>query len=145
MCTYSYVQEAKLPDQLPLLIVCDRFGFVDDLTRYLYKNNMSRYIEAYVQRINPINTPIVVGALIDIGCNEDYIKNLVMSVRSLCPVESLVEQAEKRNKLKLILPWLEARVQEGNTETALHNALAKIYIDSNKDPQTFLTNNQVHS
>jgi clathrin heavy chain len=104
---------------------------------------MSRYIEAYVQRINPINTPVVVGALIDIGCNEDYIKNLIMSVRSLCPVDTLVEQVEKRNKLKLILPWLEARVQEGNTETSLHNALAKIYIDSNKDPQTFLTNNQV--
>jgi len=140
----DFLKEAKLPDQLPLIIVCDRFGFVDDLTRYLYKGNMSRYIEAYVQRINPINTPVVVGALIDIGCSEDYIKNLIMSVRSLCPVEPLVEQAEKRNKLKLIMPWLEARVQEGNTETALHNALAKIYIDSNKDPQTFLTNNQYY-
>jgi len=135
------LKEAKLPDQLPLIIVCDRFGYVDDLTRFLYKNNMSRYIEAYVQKVNPLNTPIVVGALIDIGCNEDYIKNLIMSVRSLCPVDPLVEQVEKRNKLKLILPWLEARVQEGSQEVNLHNALAKIYIDSNKDPETFLTNN----
>lgn len=128
---------------MPLVIVCDRFDFVDDLTRYLYKNNMSRIIEVYVQKVNPLNTPIVVGALIDLGANEDYIKSLIMSVRSLCPVDTLVEQVEKRNKLKLILPWLEARVQEGATEPEVHNALAKIVIDSNKDPQTFLKDNQV--
>jgi clathrin heavy chain len=89
-----------------------------------------------------VNTPVVVGALIDVGCNEDYIKNLIMSVRSLCPVDPLVEVVEKRNKLKLIQPWLEARVNEGATEPELHNALAKIIIDSNKDPETFLNTNQ---
>lgn len=104
---------------------------------------MSRYIEAYVQKINPANTPVVVGALIDVGCNEDYIKTLIMSVRSLCPTDPLVEQVEKRNKLKLILPWLEARVNEGAQEPEIHNALAKIIVDSNKDPQTFLRENQV--
>jgi len=140
----DFLKEAKLADQLPLIIVCDRYDFVDDLTRFLYTNNMSRYIEGYCQRINPLNTGTVVGALIDIGCNEDYIKNLIMSVRSLCPVEPLVEQVEKRHKLKLILPWLEARVQEGSQEVPLHNALAKIYIDSNKDPQTFLATNQYY-
>ncbi len=133
-----------MPDQLPLIVVCDRFDFVDDLTRYLYKNNMSRYIEVYVTRINPINTPTVVGALIDVGCNEDYIKTLIMSVRSLCPVETLVEAVEKRHKLKLIQPWLEARVNEGSQEPPLHNALAKIVIDSNKDPEAFLNSNQYY-
>eukprot|EP01114_Cavostelium_apophysatum_P018457 TRINITY_DN570_c0_g1_i1.p1 TRINITY_DN570_c0_g1~~TRINITY_DN570_c0_g1_i1.p1 ORF type:complete len:1701 (-),score=654.78 TRINITY_DN570_c0_g1_i1:153-5255(-) len=140
----DFLKEAKLADQLPLIIVCDRFDFVDDLTRYLYKNNLSRYIEAYVQKINSANTPVVIGALIDIGCNEDYIKNLVMSVRSMCPVEPLVEQVEKRNKLKLILPWLEARVNEGAQEPELHNALAKIVIDSNKDAENFLNTNQYY-
>jgi len=140
----DFLKEAKLPDPMPLVIVCDRFDFVDDLTRYLYKNNMSRIIEVYVQKVNPLNTPIVVGALIDLGANEDYIKSLIMSVRSLCPVDTLVEQVEKRNKLKLILPWLEARVQEGATEPEVHNALAKIVIDSNKDPQTFLKDNQYY-
>lgn len=140
----DFLKEAKLADQLPLIIVCDRFEFVDDLTRYLYKNNMSRYIEAYVQRINPGNTPAVIGALIDAGCNEDYIKNLLMSVRSLCPVEPLVEQVEKRHKLKLILPWLEGRVSEGSQDPEVHNALAKIIIDSNKEPEKFLTSNQYY-
>lgn len=137
----DFLQQAKLPDQLPLIVVCDRFDFVDDLTRYLYKNNMSRYIEAYVQRINTVNTPIVVGALIDVGCNEDYIKNLLVSVRNMCPVDPLVEQVEKRHKLKMILPWLEQRLQEGNQEASVHNAMGKIYVDMNKDPEGFLNTN----
>ena len=43
--------EAKLPDARPLINVCDRFGFVADLTHYLYSNNMLRYIEGYVQKV----------------------------------------------------------------------------------------------
>lgn len=140
----DFLKDAKLPDQLPLIIVCDRFEFVDDLTRYLYKNNLSRYIEAYVQKINPANTPVVIGALIDVGCNEDYIKNLLLSVRGMCPVDALVEQVEKRNKMKIILPWLEARVNEGAQEPEVHNAYAKIIVDSNKDPETFLNTNQYY-
>lgn len=44
--------EAKLPDARPLINVCDRFGFVPDLTHYLYTNNMLRYIEGYVQKVS---------------------------------------------------------------------------------------------
>jgi clathrin heavy chain len=43
------------------------------------------------------------------------------------------------------LPWLEIRVQEGNTEPATHNALAKIYIDSNNNPERFLRENKFYS
>lgn len=138
----DFLKETKLADQLPLIIVCDRFDYVPELTTYLYKNNLSKYIEAYVSKINPMNAPQVFGALIDVGCNEDYIKNLLMlHVRNMCPIDSLVEAAEKRNKLKLILPWLEARRQEGNTEPELHNALAKVYIDTNRNPEEFLNEN----
>lgn len=140
----DFLKEAKLPDQLPLIIVCDRFEFVADLTHYLYKNNYSKFLEAYVKQINPVNTPLVVGALLDVDCPEDYVKNLIMAVRGLCPVEALVDQVEKRNRLKLLLPWLEARAQESNIEPALHNALAKIYIDSNKNPEQFLNQNQFY-
>lgn len=45
-------QEAKLTDQLPLIIVCDRFDFVHDLVLYLYRNNLQKYIEIYVQKVN---------------------------------------------------------------------------------------------
>eukprot|EP00161_Ancyromonas_sigmoides_P018408 TRINITY_DN5085_c0_g2_i9.p1 TRINITY_DN5085_c0_g2~~TRINITY_DN5085_c0_g2_i9.p1 ORF type:complete len:1656 (-),score=901.77 TRINITY_DN5085_c0_g2_i9:282-5249(-) len=140
----NFLKEQKLPDQLPLIIVCDRFDMVDDLTQFLYANNMTKYIVDYVQKISPVRTPVVVGALLDADCNEDFIRNLVNSVRALCPIEELVAEVEKRNRLKLLLPWLEARFQEGNQEPALHNALAKIYIDSNKDPEAFLTSNQFY-
>jgi hypothetical protein len=52
--------EAKLPDARPLINVCDRFGFVPDLTHYLYTNNMLRYIEGYVQKVcSSLNTMLI--------------------------------------------------------------------------------------
>ena len=40
-----------MTDQLPLIIVCDRFDFVHDLVLYLYRNNLQKYIEIYVQKV----------------------------------------------------------------------------------------------
>lgn len=45
------------------------------------------------------------------------------------------------SRLKLLLAWLEARIHEGCEEPATHNALAKIYIDSNNNPERFLREN----
>jgi clathrin heavy chain len=59
-------------------------------------------------------------------------------VRGQFSTDELVEEVEKRNRLKLLLPWLESRVHEGCVEPATHNALAKIYIDSNNNPERFL-------
>ncbi|KAE9454052.1 hypothetical protein C3L33_14025, partial [Rhododendron williamsianum] len=53
--TKNFLMEAKLPDARPLINVCDCFGFVPDLTHYLYWNNMLRYIEGYIQKGNPGN------------------------------------------------------------------------------------------
>lgn len=50
--TKNFLMEAKLPDARPLINVCDRFGYVPDLTHYLYSNNMLRYIEGYVQKVS---------------------------------------------------------------------------------------------
>ncbi|TVU27451.1 hypothetical protein EJB05_30150 [Eragrostis curvula] len=105
--TKNFLMEAKLPDARPLINVCDRFGFVPDLTHYLYTNNMLRYIEGYVQKVNPGNAPLVVGQLLDDECPEDFIKGLILSVRSLLPVEPLVDECEKRNRLRLLTQFLE--------------------------------------
>ncbi|CAN1748691.1 Clathrin heavy chain 2 [Linum perenne] len=105
--TKNFLMEAKLPDARPLINVCDRFGFVGDLTHYLYTNNMLRYIEGYVQKVNPGNAPMVVGQLLDDECPEDFIKGLILSVRSLLPVEPLVDECEKRNRLRLLTQFLE--------------------------------------
>jgi len=48
---FSFLQEAKLTDQLPLIIVCDRFDLVHDLVLYLYRNSLQKYIEIYVQKV----------------------------------------------------------------------------------------------
>lgn len=49
---FFFLQEAKLTDQLPLIIVCDRFDFVHDLVLYLYRNSLQKYIEIYVQKVH---------------------------------------------------------------------------------------------
>ncbi|XP_044985487.1 clathrin heavy chain 1-like isoform X1 [Hordeum vulgare subsp. vulgare] len=139
--TKNFLMEAKLPDARPLINVCDRFGFVPDLTHYLYTNNMLRYIEGYVQKVNPGNAPLVVGQLLDDECPEDFIKGLILSVRSLLPVEPLVDECEKRNRLRLLTQFLEHLVSEGTQDVHVHNALGKIIIDSNNNPEHFLTTN----
>ena len=137
----TFLMEAKLPDARPLINVCDRFDFVHDLTHYLYTNNMMRYIEAYVQKVNPAKTPQVVGGLLDVECSEEFIKGLILSVRSLLPVEPLVDECEKRNRLKLLMPFLEHLVSEGSQDPHVHNAMGKIMVDSNNNPEHFLTTN----
>ncbi|KAK4798250.1 hypothetical protein SAY86_030576 [Trapa natans] len=124
--TKNFLMEAKLPDARPLINVCDRFGFVPDLTHYLYTNNMLRYIEGYVQKVNPGNAPSVVGQLLDDECPEDFIKGLILSVRSLLPVEPLVEECEKRNRLRLLTQFLEHLVSEGSQDVHVHNALEQV-------------------
>ncbi|CAN1325758.1 Clathrin heavy chain 1 [Linum perenne] len=126
--TKNFLMEVKLPDARPLINVCDRFGFVGDLTHYLYTNNMLRYIEGYVQKVNPGNAPMVVGQLLDDECPEDFIKGLILSVRSLLPVEPLVDECEKRNRLRLLTQFLEHLVSEGSQDVHVHNALVKAFM-----------------
>ncbi|RNA31500.1 clathrin heavy chain, partial [Brachionus plicatilis] len=140
----NFLKEAKLSDQLPLIIVCDRFNFVHDLVLYLYRNQSMKYIEIYVQKVNPSRLPVVVGGLLDVDCSEDQIKQMIMSVRGQFSVDELVDEVEKRNRMKLLLPWLETRIHEGTNDPAVHNALAKIYIDSNNNPEKFLKENQFY-
>jgi len=140
----KYLKGARLPDPRPLIHVCDIFDFVDELTEYLYLNSLLQYIEVYVTKVSPQKTPMVVGKLFDLGANEDFIKRILMAVGSACPVDEMVEIAETRNRLRLLQPWLEARVATGSTEPGTHNALGKIYITLNKEPRQFLTNNMFY-
>jgi clathrin heavy chain len=140
----AFLMEAKLPDPRPLIHVCDRFDFVEEMTAYLYTNNANKYIEVYCQKVSPQKTPFVIGKLLDLDCNEDFIRGLLNSVGINCPVDDLVEQVERRNRLRLLQPWLEAQVTNGNRETATHNAIGKIYITLNRDPTNFLNNNQFY-
>lgn len=140
----NFLKEAKLSDQLPLIIVCDRFDFVHDLVLYLYQNMLVNFIEVYVQRVNSSRTPQVIGGLLDVDCDEGVIKNLLASVTGPIPVDELVEEVEKRNRLKLIMPWITSRIEAGSEDQALYNAMAKISIDSNNNPEAFLKDNNLY-
>ena len=140
-----FLMEAKLHDARPLINVCDRFEFVPDLTTYLYNNNMMRYIEGYVQKVNPKQAPKVVGTLLDLECSDDFIKTLILSVRSLLPVAPLVEEVEKRNRLKILTQFLEHLVNEGSVDPEVHDAMGKMLIDSNQNPEHFLLTNEYYN
>ncbi|KAJ3319704.1 hypothetical protein HDV06_006120 [Boothiomyces sp. JEL0866] len=141
----NFLKEAKLQDQLPLIIVCDRFNFVHDLVLFLYQNGMTKYIEIYVQKVNSSRTPEVIGALMDVDCDDNIIKNLLLSVTGAIPVDKLIEETEKRNRLKIALPWLETKAREGSTDPEVYNALGKIYIDTNNNAEQFLRENQFYN
>ncbi len=60
--------------------------------------------------------PQVVGALLDAEAQDEFINNLILSVRSLLPVDDLCEEVEKRNRLKLLTPFLEHLISEGSVD-----------------------------
>jgi clathrin heavy chain len=139
----NFLKDTKLSDQLPLIIVCDQFDFVHDLVLYLYQKGLTKFIEVCVQQVNSVRTPQVVGRLLNVNCDETMIKGLLASVTGNFPIDELVHEVEQRNRLKLILPWLEAHVQSGSQDSTVFNAMAKIYIDSNSNPKVFLKENNV--
>ncbi|ELP92102.1 clathrin heavy chain, putative [Entamoeba invadens IP1] len=140
----EFLKNSKIPDQIPFIIVCDRFNYVEEMTQYLYKNGSHRFIEAYVKKINPMNTPLVVGALLDCGCGEDYVQSLINAVGGICPADELIKACETRNRLVILLPWLEQRLSEGSPDVPLHTALAKVYVDQGKDAEKFLNNDMYY-
>ncbi|KAG6824726.1 hypothetical protein H0H92_006017 [Tricholoma furcatifolium] len=101
----NFLKEAKLSDQLPLIIL--------------------------------------VAGLLDVDCDETTIKGLLASVTGNFPINELVHEVEERNRLKLILPWLEARIQAGSQDRSIFIALAKIYIDSDNNTEQFLKENNL--
>lgn len=44
----KFLMEAKLPDPRPLIHVCDRHDFIEEMTGYLYKNSLQKYIEVAI-------------------------------------------------------------------------------------------------
>lgn len=138
----NFLIEARLTEQLPLIIVADRHNLIQKMTLYLYQSQQYKSIETYCQRVNPSRTPGVIGGLLDVDCEERIIKDLLASVPpQSVPIDELVQEVESRNRLKLLLPFLESSLAAGNQQQALFDALAKIYIDSNNNPEKFLREN----
>ena len=140
----EFLMDGRFGDPRPLIYLCDMHGYIEDLTKYLYTTKQMKCIEIFLFKVNSNASPKVLGQLLELDCDENYIKQLLLSIR-VCPIEELVENFESRGKLRMLTQWLEARYEERIQEPALHNALAKIYIDSgSKDAQSFLINNQFY-
>lgn len=65
----NFLKEANLANELLLIIVYDRFDFVNDIVFYLYQNGLTGFIEVYEQSVNSARTPQLVGGL-DVDCDE---------------------------------------------------------------------------
>ncbi|BAP70266.1 clathrin heavy chain [Kluyveromyces marxianus] len=137
----NFLKDAQLQDQMPLVVVCDRFDMVHDLVLYLYRTKNFKFIEVYVQQVNPSKTAQVVAGLLDVDCDENVIISLLDTVVGQVPIDELTTEVEKRNRLKLLLPFLEKTLQTGAQSQSVYNTLAKIYIDSNNAPEKFLKEN----
>lgn len=94
---------------------------VHDLVLHLYRNQLHKYIEVFVQKVrreiqaqlqillpciicqvNPARLPVVAGALLDVDCSEDAIKQLIFNTRpDKFDIDQLVAEIEKRNRLIL--------------------------------------------
>jgi len=136
------LMESKLRDPRPLVNVCDRFGYVEEMVKYMMKNNMGKFVEAFVQRVNPMRTPIVVGTLLDLkAASEAQLVKLILSVKNMLPVGELVVEVEKRSRLKMLHKFLESLVADGSTDVEVHSGLAKVYIDSSINAEHFLRTN----
>jgi clathrin heavy chain len=140
----EFFLDKKLVNPRPLVLLCDKYDYIEDLTKYLYKNKLTKFLENYLFQARPQNTPRVCATLLYEDCDENYIKQILNTVRGSCPIDSLVEEFLKINKLKLLQKFLEDREQEGNQTIALHNALAMIYVDINNNAKDFLLNNKFY-
>eukprot|EP01053_Blabericola_migrator_P007732 Blabericola_migrator_1__7731@NODE_394_length_8993_cov_144_363433_g314_i0_p1_GENE_NODE_394_length_8993_cov_144_363433_g314_i0NODE_394_length_8993_cov_144_363433_g314_i0_p1_ORF_typecomplete_len1756_score408_30Clathrin/PF00637_20/57Clathrin/PF00637_20/2_3e12Clathrin/PF00637_20/6_6e16Clathrin/PF00637_20/5_7e13Clathrin/PF00637_20/1_2e25Clathrin/PF00637_20/5e09Clathrin/PF00637_20/2_9e15Clathrin/PF00637_20/4_9e13Clathrin_H_link/PF13838_6/1_7e16Clathrin_H_link/PF13838_6/7_5e03TPR_7/PF13176_6/0_6TPR_7/PF len=137
----EFLKAADLSSPKALIYVCDFHNFVEELTEYLYHKGLMNYIETYVTKVNPQAAPAVIITLLDLGCQESFVTEILQSLRGACPIDPLIPEMEKRGRLALILPWMEARIEEGISDALLNNAVAKVYIDTNKNAEEFLRNN----
>lgn len=142
--TKTLIKNPKLSNLWPFINVCDKHDFIDEMVRFLLETDNQALLEQYVQRRNPIKTPEVVASLLDCSADEAYIKTVLNAAGTICPIGELVDQVESRGRLKILLPWLEARKAERKTDVALYNALGKIYVDTNNNPEEYLSTNEYY-
>lgn len=144
----DFLKETRLDSQLPLVLVCDKHGFVNDMIKHFHRNNMPAVIDTYVTQIGPSKTPEVIAALLEENCAEDRVKGIIAAVDpARCSIEGLVRVMEEHNRLLMLRPWLEQRFTEREhaKDPALHNALAKILISSaDERAENFLVNNELY-
>jgi len=141
-------QPVTLKDPRALIHVCNRFNYLEELTTFLFNNNLVQFLDAFVQRMAPSAAPAVVGTLLDLNAGEEQVKKMLDGIRPPADdpewVGKVTEVLEKRNRLRLFRTWLEARVAEESKDTHVYTALAKVFIEGNNSPKHFLESNNLY-
>lgn len=141
----DFLKESKIEPQ-SLMIVCDRYGYVDELVKYLYQNDQRAAIERYVSGFGHKSAPLVVGTLLDLEASEEFINKILDLVVDVVDVAALSEECEKRNRLRILQRFLEDLVSNhDNKDEATHSSLAKIYVETNQNADAFLQDNPYYN
>jgi len=48
----DFLKEAKLADPRPLIHLCEKHHFIEELTKHLFNNKQKQFIEVYLHRVN---------------------------------------------------------------------------------------------
>lgn len=128
----EFLVDANLADPRPLIHVCDRYDFVDELAAYLWNNKLTKFIEVNLRMVSPAKITQVVGKLTDADADEPFSSSLLDSVGNACPAAALVD-GEMRGHLRILQLFLEQR----HTEPSTHDRFT-----INEDRQTLARSNQ---
>lgn len=140
----TFLIGAKLPDPAPLILVCHRFGYVDEMTTYLYNNKLHCDVENYVLKCPAPEAWKVLGKLVDLKCSDTILCKLILLLGPRVSIVEVIQLAESRNALCSLRPWLETLISRRNVDPVVHTAMAKIYIMLNARPLQFLLSNMYY-
>ena len=141
----DYLINQDFEDKFPLIIVCNRFGFIEELTNYLYKMGYFHELNIYIQTYNTKMAGRVIGALIDLKVSDDYIMKFLKSVQETASLDDLIFHTMKRKRIDLLEPILYTRELEGANDTATNNGIVLLAAISNKEnAEKILNENQYY-
>lgn len=97
----DFLKDQKL-DPKPLIILCDKHGYLDELTRYLHKNQRTSHIQAYLLNWNPKAAPVVLSTLLEMDADENMVRQLLNNLRASAPIEEMIVEFEAKKKLDVL-------------------------------------------
>ncbi|KAK2196158.1 bifunctional Clathrin [Babesia duncani] len=142
--TKDLLKTVDLPNPKCLMIVCHRLGAIQELTEYLYHNGQEKYIEMYVNSVNPLGVSQVVSTLFDLGAPESIIFGILENLRDPSGMRAMIKVADERHQLCILTDWLKRRIADGYKDPEIHTAYMKILVSSQNPEASELLRTNMH-
>ena len=84
------MESNKITDPRPFIHLCHRHGYIKELTKYLFINELHKFLQVYVEKMNQSALPQIVTSLLEIKVEEDQIRSLINSIQNQSIKESEV-------------------------------------------------------